>query len=275
MRRTLKKLIRARRVAWDKNREVRYRPNDHEFTWLARSTAAIDDFLEACQIDIAKYASLKASLRTAAKTHLNLGIRPQDQHIESLQVVVDAVSSPRSSLGQHIRKTMACDVIPPPLLESEDEAEEVPSKNCESSFEPAFRHPPTIHSAKQPPPYRSKRSSSRLSSPALSNADASAFDRVHTPPRHPNIPADDGVAGKDAVRQFLQLASPSLEAYVDAFIMLGVRDQASLQGFLSWPPSARVQWLNEENGILRMSRLEVGSFLLHCENTARRSAIQN
>lgn len=94
------------------------------------------------------------------------------------------------------------------------------------------------------------------------------------PERHPNIHAHDRVAGKDAVRQFLQLASPSLEAYADAFIMLGVRDQASLQGFLSWPPNARVQWLNEENGILRMSRLEVGSFLLHCENTARRSAMQ-
>lgn len=222
---------------------------------MARSTAAIDDFLEACQIDIAKYASLKASLRTAAKTHLNLGIRPQDQHIESLQVVVDAVLHAHPWVSTYERQWPAMLYLLR-YLKVRTRLRKFPRRI-------------------QPPPYRSKRSSSRLSSPALSNADASAFDRVHTPPRHPNIPADDGVAGKDAVRQFLQLASPSLEAYVDAFIMLGVRDQASLQGFLSWPPSARVQWLNEENGILRMSRLEVGSFLLHCENTARRSAIQN
>lgn len=257
MRRTLKKLIRARRVAWDKDRGVRYRPNDQEFTWLARSTAAIDDFLEACQIDIGKYASLKASLRTAAKTHLTLGIPPQEQHIESLQVVVDAVLHAHPWVGAYERQWPAMLYLYR-YLKARTRLRTFPRKT-------------------QPPPYRRKQSSSRLSSPALSSADASASDRMGTPPRperHPNIHAHDCVAGKDAVRQFLQLASPSLEAYADAFIMLGVRDQASLQGFLSWPPNARVQWLNEENGILRMSRLEVGSFLLHCENTARRSAMQ-
>ncbi|KAI6118808.1 hypothetical protein EDD16DRAFT_671564 [Pisolithus croceorrhizus] len=257
MRRTLKKLIRARRLARDKDREVRYRPSDQEFTWLARSTAAIDDFLEACQIDIGKYGSLKASVRTAAKKHLSLGIPPQEQQTERLQVVINAVLHAHPWLSSYERNWPAMLYLHR-YLKTRTRMKMFVQKT-------------------QPPPYRRKQSSSRLSSPALSNAEALASDRMVTPPppeRPPNIPAPDHGVGKDAVRQFLQLASPSLEVYVDAFIMLGIRDQASLQGFLSWPPNARVQWLNEENGILRMSRLEVGSFLLHCENTARRSVMQ-
>ncbi|KAI6045678.1 hypothetical protein EDC04DRAFT_2888687 [Pisolithus marmoratus] len=237
----------------DRNRDVRYRPSDQEFTWLARSTSAIDDFLEACEIDIGKYASLKGSIRAAAKNHLDLGVPVQEQHGDRVKVVMNAVLYAHPWLRTYERSWPAMLYLHRYLK---------------------LRVRMKTSRKTQPPPYRRKQSSSRLSSPVLSHSDALVPDRTATPPQpEPHIPAPDLVSGKEPVRQFLQLASPSLEAYIDAFVMLGIRDQASLQGFLSWPPNARVQWLNEENGILRMTRLEVGSFLLHCENTVRRSVM--
>ncbi|KAI6028639.1 hypothetical protein F5J12DRAFT_960547 [Pisolithus orientalis] len=249
MRNTLKKMISARQIARDRGREVRYRPSDQEFSWLARSTTAIDDFLDACDIDIAKYASLKASVRAAAKEHLVLGLPAREQDSESIKTVMSAVLQTHPWLRTYERNWPAMLYLHRYL-----------------KSRTRFR---TSSQKTQPPPYRRKQSSSRPSSPVLSHADALASTSPQ-PEQPPNIPDPAIVSGKGVVRQFLQLASPSLEAYIDAFVMLGIRDQASLQGFLSWPPNARVQWLNEENGILRMSRLEVGSFLLHCENTARR-----
>ncbi|KAL4077159.1 hypothetical protein V8B97DRAFT_1940021 [Scleroderma yunnanense] len=74
--------------------------------------------------------------------------------------------------------------------------------------------------------------------------------------------------GRDVVKDFLQSARPPLGAYLDGFLMLGIHDEATLRAFLAWPRQVQLQWLNDENRMLRMTRLEIGSFLVHCENAA-------
>jgi len=74
--------------------------------------------------------------------------------------------------------------------------------------------------------------------------------------------------GRDFVRDFLRSVSPPLEAYLDAFVMLGIYDQATLGAFLAWPRQTQLQWLNDETRLLRMTRLEIGAFLLYCQNVA-------
>ncbi|KIM62114.1 hypothetical protein SCLCIDRAFT_1215452 [Scleroderma citrinum Foug A] len=78
--------------------------------------------------------------------------------------------------------------------------------------------------------------------------------------------------GRDFVKDFLRSVSPSLEAYLDAFVMLGIYDQTTLGAFLAWPRQMQLQWLNDENQLLRMTRLEMGAFLLCCENVAGQSS---
>lgn len=79
------------------------------------------------------------------------------------------------------------------------------------------------------------------------------------------------LSGKDFVRKFLRSATPSLEAYLDAFVILGICDEVTLKAFLTWPRHVQLQWLNDENRLLRMSRLEMGALFVCCENAAGQS----
>ena len=66
------------------------------------------------------------------------------------------------------------------------------------------------------------------------------------------------------VRQFLGSLTPSLEHHLDAFVELGVKDQKSLQAFLSWPQLFQAQFLGEGRGTLQLTCLERQGLLVGC-----------
>lgn len=63
---------------------------------------------------------------------------------------------------------------------------------------------------------------------------------------------------------FLGSLTPSLKHHLDAFIELGIKDQETLQAFLSWPEVIKTQFLEEEKGVLQLTRLERKSLLVGC-----------
>lgn len=64
--------------------------------------------------------------------------------------------------------------------------------------------------------------------------------------------------------EFLGSLAPSLEHRLDAFVELGIKDQKTLEAFLSWPQEAREQFLDEGHGVLRLTALEKRGLLLGC-----------
>lgn len=77
------------------------------------------------------------------------------------------------------------------------------------------------------------------------------------------------------MREFLSSLTPSLEHHLDAFVKLGVKDQTTLEAFLSWPQVTQAQFLDESHGVLQLTSLEkrvvlVGGGLL-AQRTLERS----
>lgn len=66
------------------------------------------------------------------------------------------------------------------------------------------------------------------------------------------------------MREFLGSLTPSLEHYLDAFVKLGIKDQKTLQAFLSWPQVVQAQFLDEGHGVLQLTSLEKRALLVGC-----------
>lgn len=65
--------------------------------------------------------------------------------------------------------------------------------------------------------------------------------------------------------EFLGSLTPNLEHHLGAFVELGIKDQKTLQAFLSWPQVVRTQFLDEGHGVLRLTSLEKWGLLAACD----------
>lgn len=64
--------------------------------------------------------------------------------------------------------------------------------------------------------------------------------------------------------EFLCSLTPNLEHHLDAFVELGIKDEETLQAFLSWPQVIQAQFLDEGHGMLQLTSLERKSLLVGC-----------
>ncbi|KAF9235118.1 hypothetical protein BU15DRAFT_65096 [Melanogaster broomeanus] len=96
-------------------------------------------------------------------------------------------------------------------------------------------------------------------------SEAPLCDEVHLNARQ----SSHRTADTEAVKQFLKSLKPCLESRLDVFIELGIRNHEALVAFLSWPPAAQAQWVDEENKALQLTRLERGALLVGCSMFAQ------